>query len=77
MKELIKLVEDAYLPYAKEFRQELIIKDLTDELAKTLNYKQCDLLVKLLIARDKLEEYKVHHYIVATHKVCKEAFKLR
>ena len=77
MKSLIKLVDNVYRLTNEEIQQELIVKNLCDSFAGTLNQKQCNTFVKILIARDKLENLKIKNYISTTHKVCKEAFKLR
>ena len=42
-----------------------------------LTEEQVTKFVDFLIARDKLEDIKINNHIMATHKICKEVFKLR
>ena len=77
MKSLIKLVDNTYKQTNEEIKQQLTIRDLCYIFVKALNQEQRNVFVEMLISRDKLEKIKIENYILATHTVCKEVFKLR
>lgn len=77
MKKLIKIVKEN-CEFTKEgIGQETLVTGLTNSFVKELTEDQISKLVDFLIARDKLRNIKIDNHIVTTHKICKEAFKLR
>ena len=77
MKKLIQIVKDKCEFTKEEIEQEALVTGLTNSFVKTLTEGQVAKFVDFLIARDKLEDIKITNHIVATHKICKEVFKLR
>ncbi len=77
MNKLVQIVKDNCEFTKEEIDQETLVTGLTNSFVKMLNDKQVKMFVDFLIARDKLEEIKINNHIVATHKICKEIFKLR
>jgi len=77
MKKLIKLVESNYMATKEELKQEYKVLELMKKLFESLNQEQSDQLLNYLTERDKLEKIVIDNYIVTTHKICKEVFKLR
>ena len=77
MKKLIQIVRDNCEFTKEEIEQEAIVTGLTNSFVKMLTEDQVAKFVDFLIARDKLENIKINNHIVATHKICKEVFKLR
>lgn len=77
MKKLIQIVRDNCEFTKEEIEQEKLVTDLSNAFVKTLTEDQVAKFVDFLIARDKLENIKINNHIVATHKICKEVFKLR
>ena len=77
MKKLIKLVKSNYMVTKEELRQEYKVLELMKKLFESLNQEQSDQLLNYLTERDKLEKIVNDNYIVTTHKICKEVFKLR
>ena len=77
MKKLIQIVKDNCEFTKEEIEQEALVTGLTNSLVKMLTEEQVTKFVDFLIARDKLEDIKINNHIMATHKICKEVFKLR
>ena len=77
MKKLIQIVRDNCEFTKEEIEQEKLVTDLSNTFVKTLTADQVTKFVDFLIARDKLEDIKINNHIIATHKICKEVFKLR
>lgn len=77
MKKLIQIVRDNCEFTKEKIEQEKLVTDLSNAFVKTLTEDQVAKFVDFLIARDKLENIKINNHIVATHKICKEVFKLR
>lgn len=77
MKKLIQIVRDNCEFTKEEIEQETLVTGLTNSFVKILTEDQVAKFVDFLIARDKLEDIKINNHIVATHKICKEVFKLR
>lgn len=77
MKKLIQIVKDNCEFTKEEIEQEALVTGLTNNFVKMLTEEQVTKFVDFLIARDKLEDIKINNHIVATHKICKEVFKLR
>lgn len=77
MKKLIQIVKDNCEFTKEEIEQEALVTGLTNNFVKMLTEEQVKKFVDFLIARDKLEDIKINNHIMATHKICKEVFKLR
>ena len=77
MKKLIQIVKDNCEFTKEEIEQEALVTGLTNNFVKMLTEEQVTKFVDFLIARDKLEDIKINNHIIATHKICKEVFKLR
>lgn len=77
MKKLIQIVKDNCEFTKEEIEQESLVTGLTNSFVKMLTEEQVTKFVDFLIARDKLEDIKINNHIIATHKICKEVFKLR
>lgn len=77
MKKLIQIVKDNCEFTKEEIEQEALVTGLTNSFVKMLTEEQVTKFVDFLIARDKLEDIKINNHIMATHKICKEVFKLR
>ena len=77
MKKLIQIVKDNCEFTKEEIEQEALVTGLTNNFVKMLTEEQVTKFVDFLIARDKLEDIKINNHIMATHKICKEVFKLR
>ena len=77
MKKLIQIVKDNCEFTKEEIEQESLVTGLTNSFVKMLTEEQVTKFVDFLIARDKLEDIKINNHIMATHKICKEVFKLR
>ena len=77
MKKLIQIVKDNCEFTKEEIEQETLVTGLTNSFVKLLTEDQVAKFVNFLIARDKLEDIKINNHIIATHKICKEVFKLR
>ena len=77
MKKLIQIVKDNCEFTKEEIEQETLVTGLTNSFVKMLTEEQVTKFVDFLIARDKLEDIKINNHIIATHKICKEVFKLR
>ena len=77
MKKLIQIVKDNCEFTKEEIEQEALVTGLTNSFVKMLTEEQITKFVDFLIARDKLEDIKINNHIMATHKICKEVFKLR
>jgi len=77
MKKLIQIVRDNCEFTKEEIEQEKFVTCLSNAFVETLTEDQVAKFVDFLVARDKLEDIKINNHIVATHKICKEVFKLR
>ena len=77
MKKLIQIVKDNCEFTKDVIEQEALVTGLTNSFVKMLTEDQVTKFVDFLIARDKLEDIKINNHIMATHKICKEVFKLR
>ena len=77
MKKLIQIVKDNCEFTKEEIEQEALVTGLTNSFVKMLTEEQVTKFVDFLIARDKLEDIKISNHIRATHKICKEVFKVR
>jgi len=77
MKRLVAIVKSNYEFSQDEIEKETLVTGLVNGFIKTLNKEQYDKFVNFLIERDKLENIKIENYIIITHMICKNIFKLR
>ena len=77
MNKIVEAVNWSFKNSQKYFEQSIEVQHIKADLVSTLTDEQRQLFEKLLDNINKLHKIDIEEYIMHTHMVCKEAFKLR
>ena len=77
MNKIIEAVNWSFKNSQKYFKQSIEVQHIKADLVSTLTDNQKQIFDKLMNNINKLHKIDIEEYILYTHKVCKEAFKLR
>ena len=77
MNKIVEAVNWSFTNSQKYFEQSIEVQHIKADLVSTLTDEQRQLFEKLLDNINKLHKIDIEEYIMHTHMVCKEAFKLK
>ena len=77
MNKIVEVVNWSFKNSQKYFEQSIKVQHIKADLVSTLTNEQKQIFDKLMDSMNKLHKIDLEEYILHTHKVCKEAFKLR
>lgn len=77
MNKIVEAVNWSFKNSQKYFEQSIKVQHIRTDLISSLTDEQKQIFDKLLDNINKLHKIDIEEYILHTHKVCKEAFKLR
>ena len=77
MNKIVEAVNWSFKNSQKYFKQSIEVQHIKADFDSTLTYEQKQAFEKLLDNINKLHKIDIEEYILHTHKICKEAFKLR
>lgn len=77
MNKIVEAVNWSFKNSQKYFKQSIEVQHIKADFVSTLTDEQNQVFEKLLDNLNKLHKIDIEEYILHTHKVCKEVFKLR
>lgn len=77
MNKIVGAVNWSFKNSQKYFKQSIEVQHIKADFVSTLTDEQKQIFDKLMNNINKLHKIDIEEYILHTHKVCKEAFKLR
>lgn len=77
MNKIVEAVNWNFKNSQKYFEQSIEVQHIKADLVSSLTDEQKQIFEKLLDNINKLHKIDIEEYILHTHKVCKEVFKLR
>lgn len=77
MNKIVEVVNWSFKNSQDCFKQSVEVQHIKADLVATLTNEQKQIFDKLMDSMNKLHKIDTEEYILHTHKVCKEAFKLR
>ena len=77
MNKIVEAVNWSFKNSQEYFEQSIEVQHIKADLVSTLTDKQKQIFENLMDNINKLHKIDIKEYILHTHKVCKEAFKLR
>ena len=77
MNKIVEVVNWSFKNSQDYFKQSIKVQHIKADLVSTLTNEQKQIFDKLMDSMNKLHKIDIEEYILHTHKVCKEAFKLR